>query len=179
MVPSLERPEYMYELRQIADNIVREQCKHSELHSDLHFPKHTEAGAGYKAAEGSEFVESPVDAASKDSPSPAGESHVGPAFHIPMTQEKSLEDLPSQMDFDWQESATPCPSPVPTTARSLVEELDVVGTPAIVAEPPHVEVHSFVEVSQIAQEAVMDAAQQETPTRTSATTTSIAGGSLV
>jgi hypothetical protein len=128
MVPSLERPKYMYELRQIADNIVREQCKHSELHEDLHFPTHTEGGPSYKVPEGSEFGHSPVRAASKDSPSQAQDSHVGPAFHIPMTQEKSLEDLPSQMDFDWQESASPCPSAAPTTARSLGEELDVVGT---------------------------------------------------
>ena len=160
MVPSLERPEYMYELRQIADNIVKERCKHSELHSDPQFVTHTEGGPSYKVAEGSEFIESPADVAPKDSPSQPGDSHVGPAFHIPMTQEKSLQDLPSQLDFDWQESATPCPSTAATTARSLGEELNVVSTPAVAASPPHVEVDTFVQVSQIAQEAVMDATQQ-------------------
>ena len=160
----------MYELRQIADNIVRERCKHSELHSDLHLPSHTEGGPSYKVTEGSEHVEEQVDAASKDPPSDACDSDVGHAFHIPMTQEKSLQDLPSQLDFDWQESATPCPGTAPAAARSLREELDVVCTPAIATSPPHVEVDTFAQVSQIAQEAVMDAAQQEMPTTTSIAT---------
>ena len=162
MVPSLELPEYMYELRNIADNICRERCKHSELHPDPHFTTHTEAGPSYKVAEDEECVDPQVDAApATDVPSQAPDSHVGPAFHIPMTQEKSLQDLPSQLDFDWQDSATPCPMSATTAARNLAEELDVVRTPAVAASPTHVQVDTFVEVSQIAQETVMDSAVQE------------------
>lgn len=36
MVPPLERSEYMYELRNIADNIVRERLEHSEVHPPVH-----------------------------------------------------------------------------------------------------------------------------------------------
>ena len=62
----------------------------------LHFPTHIEASVGYKVAEDSENVDPPVDARpAKDSPSQPRDSHVGPAFHIPMIQEKSLQDLPS------------------------------------------------------------------------------------
>ena len=129
MVPSLERSdlEYMYELRNIADNIVRERCKHLSVH----FATHSEGVQSYKLAEDWEDVDPPLDAgATNVSPSIHGDSHVGPAFHIPMTQEKSLEDLPSQMNFEWQDSGTPGPSTAPTTARNLGEELDVVSTPA-------------------------------------------------
>jgi hypothetical protein len=167
MVPSLELPEYMYELRNIADNIVRERCKNSELHSEVHFTTHSEAthtevGPSYKVAEDVEDMEAgPV----QDSSSQAKDSHVGPAFHIPMTQDKSLHDLPSQLDFDWQDSATPLP---------------MSATPAVVAAAPiHVQVDTFVEVSQIAQEAVMDATVHEIPHVTTATTTSIADAPLV
>jgi len=178
MVPSLENPEYMYELRGIAENIVRERCKHSELHSDSRFSSHTEAGPSYNVAEGEEYIDPLVDAGpAKDSSSHAKDSHIGPAFHIPMTQEKSLQDLPSQLDFDWQDSATPCPMSGTTTARNLGEELDVVSTPAVAASPIRVQVDTFVEVSQIAQEAVMDSAVQETGDP-NATMTSIAESPL-
>ena len=163
MVPSLERPEYMYELRNIADNIMRERCKHSELHSDSHFRIHTDAGPSYKVPEDEEYVD---PAPAKDVPSQGKDSHVGPAFHIPMTQDKSLEGLPSQLDFDWQDSATPGPMSATITARNLGEELDV-------ASPTHVEVDTFVEVSQIAQEAVEETGDPPV------TTTSIADAPLV
>ena len=127
MVPSLERSEYMNELRNIADHIVRERCKHS----DVHFATHSEGAQSYKLVVDSEDVDPPLDAgAANVSPSIQGDSHVGPVFHIPMTQEKSLEDLPSHMDFDWQDCGTPGPSTAPTTTRNLGEELDVVSTPA-------------------------------------------------
>ena len=35
-----------------------------------------------------------------NSPSTHGDAQVGPAFHIPMTQERNVQDLPSQLDFD-------------------------------------------------------------------------------
>ena len=47
MVPSLERSEYMYELRNIAENIVMERCKNSEVH----LPTHTEYVESYKVAD--------------------------------------------------------------------------------------------------------------------------------
>ena len=149
MVPSLEQPEYMYELRNIADNIVRERCKHSEVQP----PTHTACVASYKVADVSEGVEEPVESQVPDgSPSTHGDGHVGPAFHIPMTQEKTLLELPSQLDFDWQESATQGPSIAPAAAQNPVEEVD-----------------TFVLVSQIAQEAVMDATQGPPSTLTTRT----------
>lgn len=36
MVPSRERTEYMYELRNIAENIVRERLEHLDLHPPVH-----------------------------------------------------------------------------------------------------------------------------------------------
>ena len=171
MVPSLERPEYMYELRNIADNIVRERCKHSAVH----FPAHTEGVQMHKVAEDSHDHEPPLGARpANDSPSTHETEHAGPAFHIPMTQEKSLQDLPSQLDFDWQDSATPGPSTAAATARNSGEELDVLGTPTLAASPMHVDVDTFVQVSQMGHEAVMDAIHQETPVPPSTTTSGIA-----
>ena len=69
-----------------------------------------------------------------------------------MTQEKTLLELPSQLDFDWQESATQGPSIAPPAAQNPVEEVD-----------------TFVLVSQIAQEAVMDATQGPPSTLTTRT----------
>ena len=72
-----------------------------------------------------------------------------------------MEDLPSQLDFEW--SATPGPSVAPSIARNLREELDVANTPAIGASPTRQDMENFAEVSQIAQEAVMDATQHGAP----------------
>jgi hypothetical protein len=77
-----------------------------------------------------------------------------------MTQVKSLEDLPSQLDFDWQDSVSPNPAPAPTRARSLGGELDVVGTPQTSVLPMEVDVDTFEEIAEIAQEAVAVATQQ-------------------
>lgn len=63
-----------------------------------------------------------------------------------MTQDKTLEDLPSQLDFDWQDSVSPNPTPV-------------VAAPSVVA-PNVTEINAFVMVSQIAAKAVKDATQQ-------------------
>ena len=103
----------MYELHNIAENIVRERCKHSEVHP----PTHTGGVESYKVADATEDVQPPVDPhPANDSPSIPADLHVGPMFHIPMTQEKTLQDLPSQLDCDWQDSATPDPSTAPATA---------------------------------------------------------------
>jgi len=72
---------------------------------------------------------------------------LGPAFHIPMTQDKTLEDLPSQIDFEWQDSVCPLPTPAVRT------------TPA--AAPTGPENIELLEVSQIAQEAVVNLTQQQ------------------
>ena len=157
MVPSLECTEYMYKLQEIANNIVRECCKHAEVH----LPTHTGGVDSCKVLDASDDVEPPVEPhGADDSPSQHGDMHVGPAFHIPMTQEKTLLDLPNQLDFDWQESKSHGPSIAPATAQNLGEELDVANTPLNAALLVHVEVDTFVQVSQIAHEAVMDATQQ-------------------
>jgi hypothetical protein len=90
-----------------------------------------------------------------------GDVDVGPVFHIPMTQARSLEDLPSQLDFDWQDSVSANPTPAVGAARNLDGELEHVGTPRTVAAALDVGVDTFGEVSQIAQEAVMDAMPQQ------------------
>lgn len=164
MVPSLERAEYMYELRGIAENIVIERVKQSEVG----LPTHTEGVRGVKEPEAADNIE-PVLVAHPGKGFPSVQD--GPAFHIPMTQEKELEDLPSQPGFDCQDSVTPSQSGAPSTARRLGEELDVVSTPHIGSQPAHVNVDAFVEVSQIAREAVMDAAPVELPQPASTTTT--------
>ena len=87
MVPPVERSAYMYELRNIAENIVRERCEHSEVQP----PTRT-----------MHVTKEPVD----------GEQPVEPVFNIPMTQGSTLEELPSQMDFDWQDSVSDKGTPV-------------------------------------------------------------------
>ena len=162
MVPSLERSEYMYELREIAANIVMERCKHGEVSLGLD-AGHVDNG---KVADVTDDVE-PHGA--DVSPSQHEDVQVGPAFHIPMTQEKTLHDLPSQLDIDWQESASQGPIDIAATARNLTDELDVASTLLNAALPVHVEVDTFVQVSQIAHEAVMDANQQPSSTITTNT----------
>jgi hypothetical protein len=67
--------------------------------------------------------------------------------------------LPSQVDSDWQDSVSPTPSPSLNAEQNLVEELDNVGKSQTVESPMVVAVDTFSEVSQIAQEAIMDAIQ--------------------
>lgn len=172
MVPALERSEYMVELRNIADNIVRERLQHSEVHpvthsgpaaedssceiAQSHPETPTHIGTSAKAAGSSHvlpLVESHCFVLEKELQRVPGDVDVGPAFHIPMTQTKSLEDLPSQLGFDWQDSVSQNPTPGVGAARNLDVELDGVGGIRIVAEP----MHTFVEVLQIAEEAVRDA----------------------
>lgn len=174
MVPSLERTEFMDELRAVADNIVRDRLEHAEVHPIAHAtpttdvtscdvaqrsPKSPASIGTLGKAGASEDVQRPLEAPSQDdarhSPFPHGVEPVGPAFHIPMTQSKSLEDLPSQLDFEWQDAVSPNSTPAHVTARNLGGELEVVGT-----SRPAADVNAFVEVSHIAQEAVHDATQQ-------------------
>jgi hypothetical protein len=75
MVPSLERTEYMYELHNIAKNIVKERCKHSEVHP----PTHTGGIESHKVADASEDVQPPVDPhRADDSPSILQTCMLGP-----------------------------------------------------------------------------------------------------
>jgi hypothetical protein len=91
----------MYELHGIAENIVIERCKHLEVRPNTH----TGGGESYKEADGEQDVQPPKEPhTAMDSPTVAGDVHVEPVFHIPMTQEKTLQELPSQLDFDWTES---------------------------------------------------------------------------
>lgn len=146
MVPSLERGEYMYELREIASNISRELCKHAEV--DLGLDRGGPDSC--KVADAPVDVEPPVEPhAAEDSPSHPGDVEVGPAFHIPMTQEKTLLDLPSQLDFDWQEQASQGPGIAPAIARNLGEQLDEASTPVNAALPIDVQVDEFVQVRKL------------------------------
>lgn len=176
MVPSLERADLLYELRNIAENIVNERCKHSAVH----VPTQPECVKPSKVSDVEEDVHRPLAAnPATVSPPEPNDHNVGPAFHIPMTQEKSLEDLPSQLDFDWQESVTPGPSVTPATARNLGEELDVASTPPFGAQPTPVDVTEFVEVSEIAKEAVMDAIHQDVPDPSLTTSPAAADANVV
>jgi len=131
MVSPLECSEYLYELRNVAENIVREQCEHSEVHS----PRLS----GHGLVECGEVQES-----FSESSSNLG-TPFGPTFHIPMTQDKTLEELPNQIDFEWQDSLSP--KLIPALATSIA------------TAPIDTEDNAFVEVSQIAQEAVVHAIQ--------------------
>ena len=71
-----------------------------------------------------------------------------------MTQGKSLEDLPSQLDFDWQDSVTPGTNSALASAQTRGE------SPERAVQPIDVELDAFAGISQIAHEAVMDATQQ-------------------
>ena len=113
MVPSLERTEYMLELRGIADNIVRERLEHSEVHPLTHSGPAADDSSCEVAQSHPESpthigtsVETHSVVDGKESQRMPGDVDVEPAFHIPMTQAKSLEDLPSQLDFDWQDSVS-------------------------------------------------------------------------
>lgn len=132
MVPPLERNEYLYELRNHAETVLRERCEHSEVHPP--------GLAGHESVErGEEQGSFPEGSGNLGTP-------LGPSFHIPMTQDKSLEDLPSQIDFEWQDSVSPLPTPAPRTTAAAV--------------PSGVEDNEFITISQIAQEAAVHATQQ-------------------
>lgn len=190
LVPSLECNEYLGELRNIADNIVRERLEHSEVLPPSHGTPtgdvtscdvatpcpQTPASKGTFGKAGAPVEPPSVDNA-RHSPVTHGSAHVGPAFDIPMTQGPSLEDLPSQLDFEWQEAASPNCTPAHVTARNLGGQLDVVGTPRPTTEPRDVEADTFVQVSQIAHEAVVDAMlQPPSPVPHAATTTDVISG---
>lgn len=136
------------------------------MHSEVTMPSRTEGVECYKGPDVLDTLETPQVA----HPANVEDSmHVGPAFHIPMTQEKSLHDLPSQLDFDFQDSLPHVSSASTATARSLVEELDVVSTPSCVPSDTNVEENKFGEVCNIAQEAAMVATQVDNPPQGNAT----------
>lgn len=122
MIPSLERSPFIDELRNIADNLVRERLEQTEVQPPVQYGPQTqdpgevqesfrESCANLGNADRSEVDQPPPQStpATMDSPStPVGLQAI-PSFVIPMTQEKTLEDLPSQMDFDWQDSVSPNP----------------------------------------------------------------------
>lgn len=161
MVPPMERSECIWELCNIAENIVRERLEHSEVHppargdpdiserADLQQSCRESSGL-LGNAEASEVEQPPPQSTCVSIDSPCTPEAM-PAFVIPMTQEKTLEDLPSQMDFDWQDSVSPNPTPA---------DVGVAVAAASVGDPKVVEVDAFVIVSQIAEEAVKSATQQ-------------------
>lgn len=157
MVPPRVSSEYMYELRLIAENIVRERLENLEpvvhigaepVEGDRAQESFRESSANLANADASEVEQPPPVSphATIDSTSTPGDSQAIPAFHIPMTQAKSLEELPSQLDFEWQDSE--CPNPTPVVAAASVE-------------PPNaMEMNAFDLVSQIASEAAKNATEQ-------------------
>ena len=179
MVPPPKPTEFFYELRAVAENISRERCEQVEVHPpqaahhevDIHVTdmevtnaSNSENVCNSSIPQAAEVAQPSVEPESRD----VG-VHAGPAWHIPMTQERSLQDLPSQMDLDWQDPLTPTPTPSLAATRSLGEELEAVRSSQIVkhavgcsqvVEPAVVvSVDDFAEVSQIAQEAVTEATE--------------------
>ena len=159
MVPQLERSEYASELRNVVENIAQERLEHFEVHPPTRYgPVTHELGevqesfhetSGFVGnAEASEVDQPPpqTPCAAIGSPSPTAASQGIPTFVIPMTQGQTLEGLPSQLEFDWQDSVSPNPTPA-------------VAAPSV-GSPKAMEVDEFVGVSQIAEEAVKNATQQ-------------------
>ena len=158
MVPPQEPTEDLYELRAIADNVVRERCETSEVHppiskqyeSDVLRCKVEATNAtnvgnmNLSNADVVKDVQPPVEPQSnkhaEDSVSTHGDVHVGPACRILMTQ----------AELDWQDSVSRAPSSSFNATQNLPNDIDVVGR-------FQTTVDTFAEVSQIAEEAVMDA----------------------
>ena len=78
---------------------------HNHHEADVHYCEVEDAFAdnvnnicNLGKSQASKDVQPPVEPHSKDdaakSPSTHGDMHVGPAFHIPMTQGRTLQDLP-------------------------------------------------------------------------------------
>ena len=163
MVPQLERSEYLCELRNIAENIVREHLEHSDVHPPAKVEPEIEeradvqescreSSANVGNADASEDEQPPPQTTRGTMDSPCTPEAM-PAFVIPMTQDKTLEELPSQLDFEWQDSVSPNPTPA------------VVGdavAAASVGKTNVMEDNTFVLVSQIAEEAVKNATQEPT-----------------
>jgi hypothetical protein len=178
MVPPPEPTEYLYELRAIAENINRERGHHSELHpevanlyeayivdSEVQVTNASNADTcrGVDIPEAAEVVQPRVEPDSNQNGEEADGRdagvQAGPAREIPMTQAKSLEDLPSQLDLECQDSASLTPNPSHEATRNLGQELEAVASSPVHDVAVVVEVDTFAEVSQIAQEVVMDATQ--------------------
>ena len=159
MVPQLERSQYACKLRNVAENISRERLEHSEVEPPRQYVPQiderdevqesfhvTSANVGNAEASQVEHPPPQTPCVTLGSPStPVGLEAI-PAFVMPMTQEKTLEALPSQLDFDWQDSVSPNPTPAVAVDR--------------VGSPKDMEVDEFVLVSQIAEEAVKNATTQ-------------------
>ena len=175
MVPPLEPTEYLYELRAVAENIIRERLGHSEVHH-AEVPHYEvqihecgeEVTNGSNAedvvpiAEVVEIVEPKVGPDSthmaKDVLATVESVQVGPAWEIPMTQEKSLADLPSQLDLDWQDQPSLTPTPSLVATRNLGQELEAAASE--VEDPPVVvAATTFADVNQLAQDVVMEATE--------------------
>lgn len=140
MVPPLEQHEFMSELRNIADNILRERWEHVEVHQRGHsMQEPIESADVHKPLEGSAVQESNPDVSGNLG------APVGPAFDIPMTQQKTLEELPSQIDLEWQGSISPSLTPNEATTSAVTTK--------------DTEDNAFAEVQQIAEEAAEHATQ--------------------
>lgn len=176
MVPPPVPTEFLYDLRAIAENVSRDRCVQWEVHppkatdsevvvpvGEVEVTNATNSVAVCKpqVAEVADVApplvepESIVHVTNSLSPDPA--VHVSPAFDIPMTQERSLQDLPSQLDVDWTESVAPTPTPSLAATRNLGEALEAVGSSQRVDTAVLMPDDAFVVVSQIAREAVTDA----------------------
>ena len=176
MLPPPEPTEFLYEIRVVAENIGTLRCSQSEVHPPecqqpevvAHVPDVEVTNASNsnnvctlgtpQAAESAEtLVERNSVQNMLKSPSTDPGVNDAHAWVIPMTQERSLHDLPSQMELDWQDSVTTTPTPSLAATRNLGEALEAVGSERVVEPEVVLPVDAFAEVSQIAQEAVTDA----------------------
>ena len=176
MLPPPEPTEFLYDLRSVAENIGSMRCSQSEVHPpECQQPEVVAHVTEVEVTDASnsnnvcalgtpqvaDSVQPLVELDSRQNvpkpPSIDAGVNDGPAWVIPMTQERSLHDLPSQMDLDWQEPLTATPTPSHAATRNLGEALQAVGSSQVVEPDVALPVDAFAEVSQIAQEAVTDA----------------------
>jgi hypothetical protein len=157
MAPPQNLAEYLYEIRAFAECVVKELCEILEVLP----PTPTQHDADVHRYEVEATNDTNVDNTSKadvvTDVHPPMKPHVGPAWHILRTQDKTLQDLPSQVVIDWQDSVSPTPSPSLKVPQNLAKDLDVVGKSHTAEPVVVVAVDTFAEVSQIAEEVVMNA----------------------
>ena len=96
-----------YELQVVAYDIIIERYKHLDVH---HFEVEVANASNYDNICNFSMPLVPIDVQPsvepqskhdvEDFPSTYVDVHVGPTWHISMTQERYLQDLPNQLDLD-------------------------------------------------------------------------------
>ena len=151
----------MYELRALSENVVREHGETLEVHPPT--PIQNEAamhGCKVEATNTTNVGNTSKTYVVKDlqllmetqsnaehSVSMHAYVHVGSAWYILMIQDKTLQDLPSQVELDWQDSVSFLINLSFNAAQNLAENLDVVGKSQTAELSVVVAVGTFAEVS--------------------------------